>query len=1202
MSNIEYVDKTIKVASFKDHVQKKSMWLGSKDPTINEFYLYQDNKFEKSKVIITPSRFKCYEEIIANAFDHFLECLPLNHSVKNIIVNYDGNIFSVMNDGPGFAITYNQEHKKFSVELALCTHLAGSNVDKNEINTVGTNGVGASCVIAHSKFFRVETFDSRCGFAYSQQFDNCLDIINPPIIKTLDGKIVNETNFDQLKTCNPEYIKCDGTKITFELDNNLFKDKGILDLFIKSKLALSALFAQEHAKIFGKTVNIIFNGEVLQPNFNQFPIDCMEKITIKEENNSIDIANKIQENGKHIINDYLTVCIGLNRLDKKEKLQQVTIINSMDICNGGDHLKHFQSLLRNACKEELQQIQEKNGLKCNYGQLYNKLFIITCGHITNPALKGQTKDYINFTKTKLSKFKLPEGFLNSFWSSIKMNIQKSIISSRISKKNTGKGKKIQVEKYDPATCKDKTQRLLFIVEGDSAENLVRDGFIHSNISRDRAGIFSIQGVPMNVRKKIDKFLVNGKEEIVPKEAFLENKRFQALMTALNLKLKNHYDFTEEGEKQYKELEYQGQIIICCDQDIDGLGAIAGLLINFFLVFFPNIVKRGLLSYMRTPLIRAYDLKSKNKSEFINFYSEHEFKIWYNQSQLESSENDKSRFDFVYYKGLASHADGLETAEIFINFKKNVIRLIWDDECQKNAEAYYGKDTELRKKLLLEKFSIPEEYYEKLNKSSITISEHLNIESRNFQRSLLSRKLKCIYDGFVPSQRKVLYYAFKKFGRNNKAIRVSDLASGTVEPTLYEHGESSLCGAISRMAQQFIGSNTIPLLIGLGKFSNRGLGRNASHSGAPRYTKVRLNSKITDLLFPKIDLQLIPSVYQEGKRCEPLYLCPILPMSIIDSSTTPSCGWKVDTLGRDIGKVINSLKLMISGMTPANMLGKPQITDLMSVSITSGNREVYFGNIENVSSDNRTVVINELPLQIWYQDYKANLLDKEFVKTVDISKCHDDKIHIEVKLDNQHELVKLADSDDKLIDLLELKKTVKQLLNMTDEHGNILIFDSYTEAMQMWFERRKELYIKRIDRMLVLARLKLLMLENKLKFINLKLILRGMKKADAEKILEENKIIRFDTKLLTSCDLPTEELEKHILNGNYDYCFKTTKSSELDENIQKLIEKIENQKNTVKELETTTYKRIWLEELAELEKVIDLGLKTNWTFGSNPRFN
>ena len=91
-SEIQYVDKTIKVADFATHSQKKTMWLGSKDPIGVDFYLYDNNKFDKSRVIITPARWKCYDEVIANAFDHFLECLPYNHSVNNIIVNYDGEI------------------------------------------------------------------------------------------------------------------------------------------------------------------------------------------------------------------------------------------------------------------------------------------------------------------------------------------------------------------------------------------------------------------------------------------------------------------------------------------------------------------------------------------------------------------------------------------------------------------------------------------------------------------------------------------------------------------------------------------------------------------------------------------------------------------------------------------------------------------------------------------------------------------------------------------------------------------------------------------------------------------------------------------------------------------------------------------------------------------------------------------------------
>ena len=148
-----------------------------------------------------------------------------------------------------------------------------------------------------------------------------------------------------------------------------------MDVFIKSKLALSTIFAKDHAKLYGKTLNVVFNGEQLNPNFNQFPIDCMEKITINE-NTDID-------QNKKTVGDYLTICVGLNRIDKKAKLQHVTIINGADTPSGGDHIKHYQGLLRDSCKEELQQMQEKNGLKCDYNRLYNKLFIITSGFITN---------------------------------------------------------------------------------------------------------------------------------------------------------------------------------------------------------------------------------------------------------------------------------------------------------------------------------------------------------------------------------------------------------------------------------------------------------------------------------------------------------------------------------------------------------------------------------------------------------------------------------------------------------------------------------------------------------------------------------------------------------------------------------------------------------------------------------------------------
>ncbi len=77
------------------------------------------------------------------------------------------------------------------------------------------------------------------------------------------------------------------------------------------------------------------------------------------------------------------------------------------------------------------------------------------------------------------------------------------------------------------------------------------------------------------------------------------------------------------------------------------------------------------------------------------------------------------------------------------------------------------------------------------------------------------------DGLKPGQRKVLYACFKRQLKNE--IKVAQLAGYVSEHTGYHHGEASLHGTIINMAQDFVGSNNMPLLVPSGQFGTRHMG-------------------------------------------------------------------------------------------------------------------------------------------------------------------------------------------------------------------------------------------------------------------------------------------------------------------------------------------------------------------------------------------
>ena len=111
------------------------------------------------------------------------------------------------------------------------------------------------------------------------------------------------------------------------------------------------------------------------------------------------------------------------------------------------------------------------------------------------------------------------------------------------------------------------------------------------------------------------------------------------------------------------------------------------------------------------------------------------------------------------------------------------------------------------------------------------------------------------------------------------MKVNAFVNETSKTTHYHHGEASLAGTVTKMAQEFPGARHLPFLRPQGQFGTRSNG--GKDSADPRYTFTQLNKRLCFAMFPKDDDFLLKYTFDDGVRCEPLYYVPIIPLSILE---------------------------------------------------------------------------------------------------------------------------------------------------------------------------------------------------------------------------------------------------------------------------------------------------------------------------------
>ena len=467
------------------------------------------------------------------------------------------------------------------------------------------------------------------------------------------------------------------------------------------------------------------------------------------------------------------------------------------------------------------------------------------------------------------------------------------------------------------------QCTLILTEGDSAKALAISGL--SVVGRDRYGVFPLKGKPKNVRDSSVKQL----------EA---NAEFSNLKKILGLKQNEVY-------KNTRSLRY-GQVIIMTDADLDG-SHIKGLVLNMFHCFWPSLIEIGYVKAMVTPVIKVG-------------------KQWF----FTESDYHKAKPSGVpkYYKGLGTSTSA-EAKEYFKMLDKLLVEFKKDQKTDESMTLAFAKDrSNDRKQWLRDYMNTPDKPHIPYgNIRSLNVSDFIHKDQIKFSEEDIKRSIPHIMDGLKPSQRKVIHACLKK--NLEKDMTVAQLAGYIGEHTAYHHGEASLQGTIVGLAQDFVGSNNMNLLVPSGQFGSR-LEGGKDHASA-RYISTRL-SPWTKKIFNDSDNPILNWLNEDGKTIEPEFFVTTTQMALVNGCEGIGTGFSTyippynpDDIKANIKRLLNKQPLVpmtpwfrgFKGTTTRKDKGSPL--------------DKHTWILEGIYKNGR---VTELPPGKWIQDYKE-FLDK-----------------------------------------------------------------------------------------------------------------------------------------------------------------------------------------------------------------------------------
>jgi DNA topoisomerase-2 len=1109
----------------KQHIlDNPDTYIGSVENVDADMWVFDE---EKQQVVLKtieyiPGLYKLFDEGIVNCRDHVIRMIHSTILDKKFVsqidisISEDGTI-TMMNDGNGIDIAKHPENQLWIPEMVFGHLRTSTNYNKDEKKIVGgKNGFGFKLVLIWSDYGRIETVDHVRKLKYVQEFRQNLDVIGEPVITKV-------TAFQKPYT-----------KVTFKPDYRRLGIQGLTpDMIALLKKRIYDIGAVTDNSI--NKIKVTYNGSTIPVKTFQKYVD----LYIGGKDESKRVYEQTDERWEYAV-----------ALSPTHEFVQVSFANGICTFKGGKHVDYIMGqIVRKLCDY----IEKKKKIKVNSTAIKEQLILFLRCDIENPSFDSQTKDFMNTPSAKFgSTCQVSDAFIEKVAKMGVMDIACSLTEAkenRLAKKTDGSKTKtvrgianfIDANHSGTAQSKD---CILILCEGLSALSGIVSGL--SSSDRNTIGIYPLKGKLLNVRG----------EQI---KKISENKEISDLKKILGLETGREYKTLADVQQH---LRY-GKVMYMTDQDLDG-SHIKGLCINLFHSEWASLIKiPGFLSFMNTPILRA-----KKGAQVKLFYNDGEYNEWKRETP------NSATWTIKYFKGLGTSTSA-EFKEYFAN--KKIVDFVYSGQRSDDTiDMVFNKKRPDDRKTWLEQYD--KTAYLDTNRPSVQYEEFINHEMIHFSTYDCARSIPNMVDGLKISLRKILFSAFKR--KLTTEIKVAQFSGYVSEHSAYHHGEASLNGAIVNMAQDFVGSNNIHLLMPNGQFGTRLHG--GDDSASERYIFTMLNP-VTRHIFPEADDAVLTYLDDDGTMVEPEYYVPILPFALINGISGIGTGFSCSVQPYNPKVVISYLKKKLQGEATSDIDFVPYYEGFRgTIRRIADQKFLIKGLYEKVGEDK--IRITELPVGTWtmpYTSFLETLMDgtqtdkagKKIAPAIKdfTSVCTEVTIDFTVVF-NKGRLAELemavdANGCNGLEKLLKLFTTVSTTnMHMFNSECKLHKYTSVEEIIDDFYGVRMETYRKRKNALVLEMEQKLVKLSNRARYIQdtLKGTIDLRRKTTAQV-----------NELLTT-------MQFTMIDGDFKYLIKMPMDSVTDENVAAIMKEKADTETELATLRGTTLEAMWLRELEALE--------------------
>jgi DNA topoisomerase-2 len=432
-------------------------------------------------------------------------------------------------------------------------------------------------------------------------------------------------------------------------------------------------------------------------------------------------------------------------------------------------------------------------------------------------------------------------------------------------------------------------------------------------------------------------------------------------------------------------------------------------------------------------------------------------------------------------------------------------------------------------------------------SSLTVSDFLNGDMREYSKYDNDRSIPNIMDGLKITQRKVIKTMLN--GReNSNEIKVAQLASYVAAETDYHHGEGSVSGSIVTMALNYPGTNNYQLMVDSGQFGSR----INPVSAADRYIFTQLSPNFRKF-FKKEDDAIVTPQYSDGMEIEPEFFIPVVPMILLNSVSGIGTGFACDIQPREIEPVVEAIRSLLQGKAPLRI---PPAYRGFKGTVESGDSESQW-IIRGVAriANTTTIEISELPIGLSLVKLQTHLIS---MMEAGVIKGYDDnsnkKSGFKITVHCTRDYVARFKKQDQLLKEFKLITKVSENLTVWLPNGKLKNFTNEIELIKEFLKLRLPYLQIRKDDLLNKMSIDIAKKTARMKFIRIFL-------ANSKSMLDMTKqqIIDF---CVTEHGMEKAEVETNLQIRIYD--ITADMIPKLEEELSSLVESENKLRNTTTE--------------------------------------